>query len=32
MDFKYLEKYKYPTSIVLNLTDNCNLACIYCFV
>ena len=32
MEFNYLEKYKYPTATVLNLTDNCNLACIYCFV
>lgn len=32
MEFKYLEKYKYPTNAVLNLTDNCNLACVYCFV
>lgn len=32
MEFTYLEQYKYPTNIVLNLTDDCNLACIYCFV
>jgi len=32
MEFEYLEWYKYPTNVVLNLTDNCNLACRYCFV
>lgn len=32
MDFKYQDRYKYPTNVVLNLTDNCNLACVYCFV
>lgn len=32
MEFKYLEEYKYPTRVCLNLTDNCNLACKYCFV
>ena len=32
MSFEYKEKYKYPTKICLNLTDNCNLACRYCFV
>ena len=32
MEFEYLGRYKYPTGILLNLTDNCNLACIYCFV
>lgn len=32
MEFNYPEKYKYPTAVVLNVTDNCNLACIYCFV
>lgn len=32
MDFKYKEEYQYPTSACLNLTDNCNLACRYCFV
>ena len=31
-EFKYLESFKYPTYLVLNLTDNCNLACRYCFV
>lgn len=30
--FTYLEQYQYPTYVMLNLTDNCNLACIYCFV
>lgn len=32
MEFKYEESFKYPTTVVLNLTDNCNLACRYCFV
>lgn len=32
MEFKYLEEYKYPTRICLNLTDDCNLSCKYCFV
>ena len=32
MEFEYLEEYKYPTRICLNLTDDCNLACKYCFV
>lgn len=32
MNFQYLEQYRYPTYLVLNLTDNCNLECIYCFV
>lgn len=32
MKFEYKEIYKYPTYAMLNLTDNCNLACIYCFV
>lgn len=32
MLFKYLEQFEYPTYIMLNLTDNCNLSCIYCFV
>lgn len=32
MEFQYREQYKYPTYAMLNLTDNCNLACIYCFV
>jgi L-lysine 2,3-aminomutase len=32
MEFEYLGRYKYPTGVLLNLTDNCNLACIYCFV
>lgn len=31
MDF-YQEKYKYLTSVCLNLTDDCNLRCKYCFV
>lgn len=32
MEIKYLEKYKYPTSVMLNITDDCNLMCKYCFV
>ena len=30
--FEYKEEYKYPRTVMLNLTDNCNLACKYCFV
>lgn len=29
---EYRESFKYPTCVCLNLTDNCNLACKYCFV
>lgn len=32
MAFVYEEKYSYPVKVMLNLTDNCNLACRYCFV
>ncbi len=32
MDFIYEEKYKYLTSAMLNVTDDCNLQCRYCFV
>lgn len=32
MSFSYREFYKYPTCVCLNITDNCNLACKYCFV
>ena len=32
MAFIYEEKYSYPIRVMLNLTDNCNLACRYCFV
>lgn len=32
MDFIYKEEYAYPHCVCLNLTDNCNLACKYCFV
>lgn len=32
MSFEYLNEYKYPTRVCLNLTDSCNLACKYCFV
>lgn len=32
MAFVYEEKYSYPVRVMLNLTDNCNLACRYCFV
>ena len=28
---EYLDRWKYPTSAVLNVTDNCNLQCKYCF-
>ena len=31
-EFEYKEEYKYPTCACLNVTDNCNLACQYCFV
>ena len=31
-NFEYKEEYRYPTSACLNVTDNCNLACRYCFV
>lgn len=30
--FEYQEYFRYPTCVCLNLTDNCNLACKYCFV
>jgi len=30
--FKYKNKYHYPIHIMLNVTDDCNLACKYCFV
>lgn len=30
--FKYNEEYQYLTSMLLNVTDDCNLACRYCFV
>lgn len=30
--FQYSEEYSHPTCICLNVTDNCNLACRYCFV
>lgn len=32
MEFEYKEEYRYPTSLCLNVTDACNLACRYCFV
>lgn len=32
MKFEYEEKYQYPTHILLNVTDDCNLQCRYCFV
>ena len=32
MAFVCEEKYSYPVRVMLNLTDNCNLACRYCFV
>lgn len=28
----YLEEYKYFTNACLNVTDSCNLQCVYCFV
>lgn len=31
-EFEYLEEYRHPYSACLNLTDSCNLACVYCFV
>ena len=30
--FIYKEGYSYPIALMLNVTDNCNLACRYCFV
>ena len=30
--FEYKERYSRPTNACLNLTDDCNLACRYCFV
>ena len=30
--FEYDEKYSHPYDIALNLTNDCNLACVYCFV
>lgn len=30
--FEYKERYSHPYNICLNLTDDCNLACRYCFV
>ena len=32
MSFEYKDEYKYPSNVCLNITDNCNLACRYCFV
>lgn len=32
MEFKYLEALQYYTSVCLNVTEDCNLACNYCFV
>lgn len=31
-EFEYLEEYRHPYSACLNLTDSCNLFCVYCFV
>ena len=31
-DFNYKNEYKYLTEIMLNVTDDCNLICKYCFV
>lgn len=30
--YEYLDSYKYLTNICLNVTDDCNLQCRYCFV
>ena len=30
--FEYKDEYHYPTNMMLNVTDNCNLQCRYCFV
>jgi len=30
--FIYKKEYKYLTSAMLNVTDDCNLECKYCFV
>lgn len=30
--FEYKKQYQYPINFCLNLTDSCNLACVYCFV
>lgn len=30
--FEYKEEYRHPTNILLNVTDDCNLQCRYCFV
>lgn len=32
MSYNYDETFKYPINACLNLTDNCNLQCRYCFV
>ena len=32
MSFTYLDEYSYFTNVCLNVTDDCNLACVYCFV
>ncbi len=32
MEIFYKEEYQYPIDVLLNLTDDCNLACRYCFV
>lgn len=32
MSFEYLDEYKYLSSACLNLTDDCNMICRYCFV
>lgn len=31
-NIEYKEIYQYPLSLMLNVTDDCNLACKYCFV
>ncbi len=32
MSFEYQEHFQYFTNLCLNVTDSCNLACVYCFV
>ena len=32
LDFKYDIDFQYPTHVYLNVTDDCNLMCKYCFV
>ena len=32
LEFVYKDRFQYPTYIMLNVTDDCNLQCKYCFV